>query len=891
MLATHARRGSGRRTIRALAGLLAGCTAAGVLTGLWSAPRTTQSAAPSAAAPAAPSAVDGSPAARPNPDRVAPRPPLFPDFAAEVLPGTTPLKHEGDLAADMVAGIGKWLDRRLASAHERRAGAWSCDITNAETYERSVAGRRALLAKVVGVIDKRVPSTGFETVAPLGESPVVARNGTITVTAVRWPVLPGVWGEGLLVTGRPDQRRATIIFVPDAGVTPEDMIGVHPHGEPRAPRVRQIASLAMTGYDVLVPVVIDRGTALSRSDALNRVTDIPHREFLYRMALPVGRHLIGLEVQRVLAAVDAVRWHEANPPVPDEASPTPDPGAAVTKVRPAKTKTKSKGAAVAPEKSDPAAPAPVKSGRPRPPARPAMPVAVAGWGEGGRIALFAAALDTRVSSALVSGAFGPGEDVWRRPIDRTVWRFVEDFGDAGLAALITPRGLIVEPCPGPVWSSTPPPAGKRTQAAPGALTAEVDLDAVYEEARRARALGRPKGTSYGAPGLATHVAGQPFHYEAMQEFIRSVDGNWFGDAGEQPLPDRRAAPDAAARHARQFRELVDFLQGCLRTAEVERTATLAVPGRDKPDTWATAVVPLRERFWSEVIGKLPPADQPPNPRSRKILDKPGFAAWEVTLDVYADVSASGVLLLPKDLKPGQRRPVVVCQHGLEGRPAGLLDPAIKNSYHGQAARLAEAGFIVFAPQNPYIGGDAFRVLQRKANPLGLSLFSFIIRQHEVITAWLGRLPCSDPSKIAFYGLSYGGKTAMRVPAVLPAYCLSICSADFNEWIGKNASVHTGRSYQWTHEYEMPEFDLGRTFGYAEMAGLICPRPFMVERGHSDGVGDDEWVAYEFAKVRRHYAAMGIGDRAEIEFFVGGHEIKLEGTLRFLLKHLGDPRKP
>ena len=51
---------------------------------------------------------------------------------------------------------------------------------------------------------------------------------------------------------------------------------------------------------------------------------------------------------------------------------------------------------------------------------------------------------------------------------------------------------------------------------------------------------------------------------------------------------------------------------------------------------------------------------------------------------------------------------------------------------------------------------------------------------------------------------------------------------------------------------MPDFDLGNTFNYAEMASLIAPRPFMVERGHHDGVAPDEWVAYEYAKVRWLY---------------------------------------
>jgi hypothetical protein len=123
------------------------------------------------------------------------------------------------------------------------------------------------------------------------------------------------------------------------------------------------------------------------------------------------------------------------------------------------------------------------------------------------------------------------------------------------------------------------------------------------------------------------------------------------------------------------------------------------------------------------------------------------------------------------------------------------------------------------------------------------------------------------------------------------YCLSICSADFNEWVTKNASTRDSFSYVWTGEYEIFEFDLGSTFNYAEMAALICPRPFMVERGHFDGVGTDEMVGYEFGKVRNLYAArLNIGDRAEIEWFVGPHTINGKGTYDFLHKHLEWPKR-
>ena len=131
---------------------------------------------------------------------------------------------------------------------------------------------------------------------------------------------------------------------------------------------------------------------------------------------------------------------------------------------------------------------------------------------------------------------------------------------------------------------------------------------------------------------------------------------------------------------------------------------------------------------------------------------------------------------------------------------------------------------------------------------------------------------------------------MRVPPLVTDYSLSICSADFNEWGWKIASTRSSYSYVNSGEYEIFEFDLGSTFNYAEMSWLICPRPFMVERGHFDGVAPDETVAYEYAKVKRQYDLLGIGNRTEMEVFSGPHTINGIGTFEFLHQHLNWPVK-
>jgi hypothetical protein len=258
------------------------------------------------------------------------------------------------------------------------------------------------------------------------------------------------------------------------------------------------------------------------------------------------------------------------------------------------------------------------------------------------------------------------------------------------------------------------------------------------------------------------------------------------------------------------------------------------------------------------------------------------------MDVFPDVIAYGVLLVPKDIKPDERRPCVVFQHGLEGRPQDVIQ-GNHDAYHDVAAKLAERGFVVFAPQNLYIFRDRFRTLQRKSNPLGRTLFSTIVPQHQQIAKWLAGLPIVDKERIAFYGLSYGGKSAMRIPPLVPEYCLSICSADFNDWVWKNTSTLSPYSYVWTMEYEIFEFDLGPKFNYAEMATLIAPRPFMVERGHFDGVAPDERVGLEYAKVQHLYSAkLKIPERSRIEWFVGPHTVNGKGTYQFLHEKLNWP---
>src|SRR6185437_14853958 len=108
------------------------------------------------------------------------------------------------------------------------------------------------------------------------------------------------FGEGLWLEPK-TPAVACVIAIPDADQTPELLTGLRPGLAPERQFARRLAE---NGCQVLVPVLIDRQDTWSGSARLNRFTNQPHREWIYRQAFEMGRHIIGYEVQKIRAAVD-----------------------------------------------------------------------------------------------------------------------------------------------------------------------------------------------------------------------------------------------------------------------------------------------------------------------------------------------------------------------------------------------------------------------------------------------------------------------------------------------------------------------------------------------------------------------------------------------------------
>jgi dienelactone hydrolase len=660
------------------------------------------------------------------------------------------------------------------------------------------------------VVDQRLPASmersGYSDCPSL-----VSETSRYSIFQVRWPVLKNaddtgiVYGEGLLIEPI-NKPLGYVVAIPDADNSPEEIAGLNAGLLPKNHYARRLAE---NGFEVIVPILLNRSVYGPFGQS--------QREWIYRQAFHMGRHVIGYEVQKVLSAVD---WFETQR----------DPDAKI---------------------------------------------GVVGFREGGLVAFYASAVDTRIDAALVSGYFNSRQELNSEPLYRNVWGLLKEFGDAEIATLIAPRGLVVE------YSDVPE---------------TPSFEAVSAEFGRIEALAGPgmlnqkliHGEGNNPENRPVDIWISPKALISFADMLGIVSSM---DLAEDLPVDARIKLDTETRQRRQVLNMENHVQALVDVSPVTRNQFFLAKIDPSLPGFANELPKYRKFFWEEILGRIEDDYLPLNPRSRQFKDDPLWVAYDVVLDVWPDVFAWGLYLRPKDIQSKEKRPVVVVQPGLECVPSDALDREQEGTW-GVAARLADQGFVVFVPQNLYRGRDDFRNIDKKAKGIGLTMWSVMIGQHNQILSWLETLSYVDPSRIGFYGCSYGGTTAMYLVPLVEKYSLSICSANFNNWTCKIASTRTvtDNDYMLTAQWEFPTFDMGSTFSHAEMAYLMIPRPFMVERGRQDNVGRDDVILAEYEKVSRLYTQLGLGNKTEIEILDDIHGFLCKGSFKFLHKHLNWPER-
>ena len=262
----------------------------------------------------------------------------------QTLPNTQPLQLDEPLDEWMVRGINRFAERELSLSKQIRKQNWHRDYASEDRYLHSVLANRERFAKIIGAVDPRADQPTLQMIISQDDfqsaAPILASSADCMVREVRWPVMDGVTGEGLLLTPKGREPTASVIAIPDADWSPEAFVGLSEGADANLFALH----LVQQGCEVLIPTLINRDQEHSGNPAVG-FTNQPHREFVYRTSFEIGRHVIGYEVQKILAAIDYFVARRDS------------------------------------KKQD-------------------RPIGVAGVGEGGLLAFYAAAIDTRIDNGV-----------------------------------------------------------------------------------------------------------------------------------------------------------------------------------------------------------------------------------------------------------------------------------------------------------------------------------------------------------------------------------------------------------------------------------------------------------------------------------------------------------
>jgi len=631
------------------------------------------------------------------------------------------------------------------------------------------------------------------------QSTQLAESEDCRIERITIPMLAGLAARGLLFSPKRDARSPVVIVCGDAESWPERLAGL---GEDTV-TPEWLTGLVGRGAVVYVPQSIER---LQDHPYCQTTNNKDRRMILYRLGYPVGRTMPGLDVQDVMAAVDYLG-----------------------------------------SRSD------VDSER----------IGIVGIGQGGMTALHSAAVDRRISAAVVVDYFQVREWCWKEPVDRRLSRRLLEFGDAELAAIIAPR---------PLWCVHTPDSSI------------VEESIKSEIIRAGRICGRQR--AFGRRVLVTIREGDDkmaWSVSLLADHYRLPDRR---DA--VAWPDLRVSPDGAKdERNRHFEERLKYLRELIAESEAKREAKWNLTASPPADFGQIKAKMLDD--YRRLVGHVPTAGTPLNPKTELALSTDKYSLYRITLDVTQGVEVYGNLLIPRDIQ--RQTAAVICQHGLSGTPEMTtgLGMTKDTAYHEFARHLAEQGYVVFSPYLMQRQTAEINVLTRQADAVGMMRVAMPVAKTRRIVDFLETLPFVDAKRIGYYGLSYGGYSAIWISPLEPRLAATVISGHFNDWRTKITNDTLRTSYLWHPDEDFYNWNILHRFTHPELIAMIAPRPACVEFAERDGITTPEWTAYGWKQVVAWQDHLGLADRIVLDHFDGRHEIHAIGAVDFLDRFLRPSR--
>lgn len=270
------------------------------------------------------------------------------------------------------------------------------------------------------------------------------------------------------------------------------------------------------------------------------------------------------------------------------------------------------------------------------------------------------------------------------------------------------------------------------------------------------------------------------------------------------------------------------------------------------------------------------------------IEEDGLIKEKILIDTAPYTTVPAILLYRSDLDLSQRHPAIVCIHG-HGRygkepVAGIrwnsgVSADIEEMNYNYGEQMAREGYVTISPdtrpfgerqdgfnlgRDDYPGRDKCNVHAIKGWLLGFNLLTYNLWDLMRCVDYLMTRSEVDPDRIGAMGLSGGGAHVMHFSALDERIKATDCICAVNSYRGWGIGIDNFCGTQF-----LP--GMFRYGDHAEICGLICPRPLLVENGGSDFGFPPEYSIEAHKRIRQIYRAAGFEDRFDVDLGSEGHK--------------------
>jgi dienelactone hydrolase len=301
----------------------------------------------------------------------------------------------------------------------------------------------------------------------------------------------------------------------------------------------------------------------------------------------------------------------------------------------------------------------------------------------------------------------------------------------------------------------------------------------------------------------------------------------------------------------------------------------------------------------DALGFLDQKRVPLRPRVEQTVDRGEYVRRRVILRTSAASEMPVYVLTPKSASRRNRAPCVLALHGhgygvrdIVGVWEDGTERYTPNGYHKDfATELAKRGFVVIAPEISCFGDRRtdYSHLGPGRTPttcfnagtyaqmLGGSIAGIRVFDAMRAVDYLETLAEADAARLAVMGISGGGMHAFFSACLDTRIKAAVISGYFCDWRHSILAIH-----HCLCNFVPGALKLGEL---SDLAGLIAPRPLLVENGTKDDIFPIDDVKRTVERARRAWRAFGAESKLETDYFEGTHQIGGGRAYDFLTEHL------